>query len=677
MRDITARICNSAAHRSSADTTHGLCRFSTPHGESYRTADCRILQTISLLGWTALLVLVGFGCGPRPKVVPPPNLNLVLVTVDTARVDAFGTFGGDGAHTPNFDQLAREGVKFSDVSVCTPLTLPSHYTIMTSTWPWTHGIVQNGKGAVHPELATLAETLHASGFSTRAVVASFVLKRMFGLARGFDDYDQAMPSTGTHRVALERGAADVADTAIRALDQLQSSRFFLWVHFYDAHYPYLSNQGHANDSRAAYLEEVALVDQHFGRIVQALQRLGLDENTLIAILGDHGEGLGDHGELEHGYLLYEPTIRVPMILSGPGYIESQQVVNEPVRTLDVAPTLLDYLGVEKPAPFQGQSVRPLIEGSSKNWNPVSLAQTSVAHRNLGLASLTSLREGDWKYIRGGREQLYNVAIDPLEKYNLIATEDERSKRLSRRLDDLLGEDIGDDPEAFEGGVDSETVQALQVLGYSESSPEASSIGAVLNGGGADPALHMEVVEKYSEAIRAIGLDDLEHALQLLREVVPVIPNASSPINQLSRIYRRLGREDEILSTCREFLLQDPNAGSIRLFYARQLLRRKLLVEGISELEIVLKQEPNSLEARLECGNAYRAVQDWGSARFHFEEIRMIEPDHVGALLGLAKIELAEGHPETAYDLLEWAYEIEPRPDVEKLLKHTLNETGRQ
>ena len=610
-------------------------------------------------------------------MAPPPNLNLVLVTVDTARVDSFGCFGGDDAHTPNFDQLARDGVRFSDVSVCTPLTLPSHYTIMTSTWPWTHGVVQNGKGKVHPELATLAQTLQSSGFSTRAIIASFVLKSMFGLGQGFDDYNQTMPPTGEHKGALERGAADVVDTAIRALDQLQGSRFFLWVHFYDAHFPYKSKKGHANDSRDAYLEEVALVDLHFGRIVRALQRLGLAEQTLIAVLGDHGEGLGDHGELEHGCLLYEPTIRVPMILSGPGFIEGQRIVTLPVRTLDVAPTLLDYLGIEAPAPFQGHSLRSLIEGSTKNWNPVSLAQTSVAHRTLGLASLTSLRQGDWKYIRGGREQLYNVAVDPLEKYNLIAKETERGMRLSRRLDDLLGNDARDRVESFEGAIDPETVQALQVLGYVGSSPETFPQAEPLKGGGADPALHMEVVERYSEAIRAIGLDDLENALRLLKEVVPVMPDAPAPINQLSRVYRQLGRGDEILTTCREFLREDPEAGSIRLFYARQLLRRKLSSEGISELEVVLKQQPNSLEARLVCGNAYRAVQDWGSARFHFEEIRMIEPDHVGALLGLAKIELAEGHPETAYDLLEWAYEIEPRPDVEKLLKRTLNETGRR
>ncbi|MEN8164220.1 MAG: sulfatase-like hydrolase/transferase [Acidobacteriota bacterium] len=610
-------------------------------------------------------------------MVPPPNLNLVLVTVDTARVDSFRSFGGDDAHTPNFDQLARDGVKFSDVSVCTPLTLPSHYTIMTSTWPWTHGVVQNGKGSVHPELTTLAEALHTSGFSTRAIVASFVLKRMFGLAHGFDDYNQTMPSIGEHRAALERGAADVADTAIQALDQLQGSRFFLWVHFYDAHFPYKSKKGHSNDSRNAYLEEITLVDQHFGRIVKALQHLGLTEHTLLAVLGDHGEALGDHGELEHGCLLYEPTIRVPMILSGPGFIEEQKVVTKPVRTLDVAPTLLDYLDIEKPAPFQGQSLRPLIEGSNKNWNPVSLAQTSVAHRDLGMASLTSLREGDWKYIRGGREQLYNVTVDPLETNDLTAEEGERATRLSRHLDALLGEDAVGRSGPSKGSIDPETAQALQALGYAGASVEEYSNSQSLKAGGADPALHMEVVEQYSAAVRAIALGDLERALRLLSEIVPAIPDAPAPINQLSRLYRQLGRVDEILTACREFLREDPTAGSIRLFYARQLLRRKLFSEGISELEVVLEYDPGSLEARLECGNAYRAVQDWNSARFHFEQVRTIEPDHVGALLGLAKIDLAKGHPETAYDLLEWAYEIEPRPDVEKLLKRALKEGGRQ
>jgi len=184
---------------------------------------------------------------------------------------------------------------------------------------------------------------------------------------------------------------------------------------------------------------------------------------------------------------------------------------------------------------------------------------------------------------------------------------------------------------------------------------------------------MEVVEKYSEAVRAIGLGDLEHALRLLREIVPVMPDAPAPINQLSRVYRRLSREDEIMTACREFLREDPEAGSIRLFYARQLLRRKLFSEGISQLEVVLEQNPGSLEARLECGNAYRAIQDWNSARFHFEQIRAVEPDHIGALLGLAKIDLAEGQPETAYDLLEWANEIEPRPEIERLLQRALTE----
>ncbi len=235
-----------------------------------------------------------------------------------------------------------------------------------------HQVRANGVGTLAESTTTLAEAFQAQGFATRAVVASFVVKRMFGLAQGFEVYDERMPLAAPRQPALERPADLVAEAAIQNLRDVAGGRFFLWIHFYDAHHPYLSTTGNSPDSRQAYMEEIELVDRQLGRVLATIEELGIANTTAVVVVGDHGEGLGDHGELDHGSFLYETTQHVPLIIKVPGWTPAGQSVSARVRTVDVAPTLLELAGVAPLEIMQGSSLVPDARRTRNRCGPYRL-----------------------------------------------------------------------------------------------------------------------------------------------------------------------------------------------------------------------------------------------------------------------------------------------------------------
>ncbi|HET9300886.1 MAG TPA: sulfatase, partial [Candidatus Polarisedimenticolaceae bacterium] len=340
-------------------------------------------------GLLPLLGLVACASGPSP---PGRPVNVVLITMDTVRADHLGCYGGSAA-TPKLDALARAGARFDQATAAAPLTLPSHATILSGLLPPAHGLRNNGGGALPGTVETLATRLSSAGYRTGAFVGAFVLDHRFGLGRGFDVYDDAI--TRGDRVAdaleAERPGNVVVDRALEWLARDPGGKpFFLWVHLYDAHAPYAPPSPYREQyAGRLYDGEIAFVDAQVGRILAAV-----GPGALVAVVADHGEALGDHGEETHGLLLYQPTLRVPLLVQGPG-IRAGTVVERAVGLADLAPTLASLAGTSLKA--DGRDLSAALRSGEEPPSADVYSETEYP-RLFGWAGMAALRRGARKHI---------------------------------------------------------------------------------------------------------------------------------------------------------------------------------------------------------------------------------------------------------------------------------------
>ena len=311
----------------------------------------------------------GTDFGQLPSGVNRSRLNLVVVTLDTTRADRLGAYGRANAGTPNLDALAQDGVLFEHASTAAPITLPAHSSIFTGRFPPQHGVRDNGGYFLNDQEQTLAETLKARGYATGGFIAAYVLDSKWGINQGFDTYfdDFDLSKFKVFSMGnIQRPGNEVVDRALPWIDQQRGAPFFAWIHLYDAHTPYSPPEPfrsqHPDDP---YQGEIAFADAQVGRVVQFLRDRDLFDRTVILVIGDHGESLNDHGEEGHGFFVYESVVHVPMIVRTPFSGMRGRKVADPVRSVDVMPTVLDLLGVNKPegAVIDGQSITPLMTGA--------------------------------------------------------------------------------------------------------------------------------------------------------------------------------------------------------------------------------------------------------------------------------------------------------------------------
>jgi arylsulfatase A-like enzyme/Tfp pilus assembly protein PilF len=443
----------------------------------------------------AASVAAGMACSttPEPPATAPTPRHLIIVTIDTLRADRLGAYGSTTVPTPNFDRLAREGVRALDATTHVPITRPSHATLFTARYPAEHGVRDNISLPLAKEVPTLAETLHAQGFATAAFVSTFVLSSPSGLDRGFDHYDDAfeVPQGDEEAVFLstvQRRGDETLTKVEQWLDarspETRAKRTAMWVHLYDPHDPYEPPEPFA--SRFAdrlYDGEVAWTDTLLGRLRASLEARQLWDDALVIVTADHGEALGEHDETGHGFFAYETTLKIPFVLRGPG-VPANGTLDGTVRLVDVAPTVLDLLGLPAlPGTHTGTSIAShLADGASP------LARTTYAESLTPLvhyqwSDLRVLRDGAWKYILAPRPELYDLASDPGETRDLSASNTATARKLRAALEGLLRaeRERAVDPAASVSALSADTLQKLGALGYV--SPGAAK-GSVAQG--ADP-----------------------------------------------------------------------------------------------------------------------------------------------------------------------------------------------
>jgi len=422
-------------------------------------------------GVAVVLLTLRSGRPNAPAVSHVAARSLVLITVDTLRADRVGAYGWKAARTPAMDAIAARGVRFQRAFAPAPITLTSHASLLTGLYPPGHGSRHNGM-RVRGDVATLATVLREQGWATGAFVGAFPLDRRFGLDRGFERYGDRMPRTSDGRLLNERPGRVVVDEALNWLNGVGDRRFFLWVHLFEPHAPYEPDAARGPNGGTLppglrYDDEIARADVEIGRL---LAGLGARISTaLVVVAGDHGEAFGEHGEITHSIFLYDTTLRVPLIMAGPGMGAGPSAPKSDVSLLDVFPTVLDALGLPR-RDVDGVSLLPLARGDTISARDI-YAETFAPLLDFGWSSLRSVRSGPWKYVAAPSPELYDVAGDPGEERNQEPAQEQVVRDMAARVAKYSGPELPAAPAGQQP--DSEARSRLGSLGY----VSASSSGA--------------------------------------------------------------------------------------------------------------------------------------------------------------------------------------------------------
>ena len=636
----------------------------------------------------AVLMLLLATAAPAPAQTDPwapataasPPLNLILLSLDTTRQDYLSCYGFAQATTPNLDRLAAEGILFRDATTPVPITLPAHATMLTGLYPFEHGVRNNGSFVVPPEATTLAELLKEQGYATGAVMGAFPLESRFGLAQGFDFYDDrfASASAALEGEFTQRPAAEVTRVG-REWIAKQTGPFFLWCHYYDPHAPYRPVEPHASKFPAdAYAGEIAAMDAAIGDLISDLRTRGLLERTVIIAAGDHGEGLGEHEERTHTIFIYATTQRVPFIVrlpsSGPfgGAAWRGKKVDGLVNLVDLMPTAWNALGLPQTAlpAMTGQSLLPLVQGAARPREWV-YHETLVPSLEYGASDLRGLETADWKYIRAPREELYHLRKDPHELKNLAEKEKAQVRTMQAQLAEVIRGEAGASPRT----VDAETAERLRSLGYLGGTAD-------LSGGGpkADPKDIAWVYESINQAQTLAALRQNAAALRLIDSVLTAHPQAPLAQRLKGTYLTRLGRGaeavkvyDEILAACHNC----PDETRQRQERASALFTAGRAPDALREVRDLRARAPREQGLWLLEGEILEAQKDVAGARTAYAKEAELYPREPLPQVKLGNLELARGRKAEAEKAYRRALEINPRySDALVMLADLLDSQGR-
>lgn len=636
-----------------------------------------------------LLCVFWLAASAMAGTATPQFPNIILVTLDTVRADRMGFLGSSRNLTPHLDALARQSVVFTRAYSQVPLTTASHATILTGTYPQFHKVNDFGVPLAN-DLPYAPELLRARGYRTAAFVGSLILdpaaKSAPGFDRGFQTYD-----AGYHRrrpredryQAIERRGEEVVSHALAWLNQHPRGPFFLWIHLYDAHDPYDPPEPFKTRFAAApYDGEIAYVDSVVGWLFSRLRVLGLYENSVIAVMSDHGEALGDHGELTHGVFLYDETIRVPLLIKLPREVSAGKRIERQVGLVDVLPALLQTAGAPVPKDVQGESLLPLMKPASGSVNmqiPVErpvYAESDYPHRTFGWSSLRSLRSGRYLFIEAPRRELYDQTSDPEAKTNLSKSSSAVADTLAGQLESFRRKTTSS-REAPKTKMDPDLQEKLAALGYVASDSNSSTLPGVKESD-ADPKDKVEIVNLLHQA------EMLEENSQFA-EAVPLLEQAIAFEADMPIAYLKLGTALSILKNypkavpiLRKAVELRPDLTTPRFQLGSALFETEDFEGAAAQFESVLARFPDWAEARFSLGTAYARLDRMPDAIREYEKVIESRPNHYGAHLLLGRALALSGDPEAALPKLLQAAKLQPEsPEPHLFLADAYVQLGRE
>lgn len=592
--------------------------------------------------------------------------NLLIVTVDTLRADRVGAYGRVGAHTPAMDSLAKAGVLVEDAVVHVPQTRPSHASLFTGRLPYEHGLRDNFSPPLQPHFPTLAEVLKAHGYATAGFVGAYPVSRDSGLDRGYDEFDDPFGVSAKRESVVEepeRRGAEVTDRALVWLGGLKRRPFFAWVHLFDPHAPYdPPPPWRRRFAGNPYDGEVAYADQQVGRLLAWLDKAGERQSTLVVVTSDHGEGLGDHGEDEHLFFVYESTLRVPLLLRWPGKLPAGARVKGQFPGVDLMPTTLALLGVPSPATSGIGRAVELREGR-RIPDSESYAESLYGQLHFGYAPLRALRAEGWKYIDAPRPELYDLRQDPGETRNRVGDRGQVAEAMRRRLPAL---DKADAPNAAAASA-PEAAERLAALGYIG--------GAFFTGtpSGADPKDKIGEFQEYrretTAALRLFARRDFSAAVNVLQRLARPVPTPDGQVRErrsfnvsfyLGRSLLELRRFREAIRPLQEALELSPKTASTYVHLARALAGAGSIEDGLVIAERGLSLAPNHSDLHHMRGRLLLRRGNEGGALAALSRARTLDPANALVAVDLANLHRNGGALDKALVQADAAVRLDPR-----------------
>lgn len=615
------------------------------------------------------------------------DLDVLLITIDTLRADALGCYGNTSVETPWIDRLAGAGVRFASAHAQNVVTLPSHANILSGRYPLDHGVRDNAGFRFPRGTDTLATLLSARGYHTGAFVSAFPLDSRFGLDHGFDVYDDQLgdPDVRTAFLMPERPGARTVALARKWREAQGTARTFTWLHLYEPHFPYTPPEPFATRyAQSPYHGEVAYADALLGPVLEPLLRAGRDGRTLVILTGDHGEGLGEHGEKTHGIFAYDSTLHVPLILYAPRLFGARAVADR-VRHIDILPTVLDALGIAPPSGLPGRSLLPLAFGHREDPAP-SYFEALSSSLNRGWAPLTGLAEDRLKLIDLPIPELYDLDADPHEMKNLAAVQTLSLEAIRGRLDRLRATDQG----IARSAETAEAREQLRSLGYAST----SAPGKPHYGPEDDPKRLIGLEAAIQDVVTLFQAGRLEEAMARVKGVLAQRPDMPLALQHLAYLQRQTGDLDGAVATLQRSLAlhaddtesaallgaylnesghareaaavlgayaarQDPDL-DILMARGAALAQMGRIPDAVATFERALAIDPSNAVAKANLGTVYLGIRDYARARSILEEALALDPDVSRAHNALGVLAAETGRPEEAITHWKRAVELNPK-----------------
>ncbi|MBN2372422.1 tetratricopeptide repeat protein [bacterium] len=648
-----------------------------------------ICTVIMVLSGLCILQGTAFSMG---SLIKRHEYNLFLITIDTIRADHLGCYGYKNIKTPNIDKLASEGAIFSQTISPVPITLPSHSSIMTGLYPVQHGVRNNGNFSLSRDAVTIAEIMRENGYQTGACVGSFILDSIFGLDQGFDYYDDNF-TPGKKRSNFlynERKAGDVTRIGIQWLEKHKDNKFFLWLHYYDPHSPYFPPFPFSVEYRdRPYDGEIAYVDVCLGELFKQMDDMGLMDHTIVILVGDHGEGLGDHNEDTHTIFIYDATLRVPFIIRAPDLIKEGTNVNALVSTVDILPTVIDQFGLKPLKGLAGKTLMPLMNGQAKQIHSQILCESLFPELNFGWSRLEGIRTPEWKYIYAPSQEIYQIIEDPGEKKNVFQKGSSDHEGWKVSLDRLKNDYPPASWAVQQARLNPETEQRLKSLGYVWTRAE---IDKEEDKPRPDPKELIQVMNYMDNGISYILLESYHQAIEEFQKIVRVDPQNTAAYFHLGSAYEEKGDLDQAEIFFRKTLELNPDhayvynrlgliqykRGNLELalaefkksleifeyvevYYNISLVyeKQRKIENAIAAIEKSLELDPDYVESWNQLGSLYLTQNNLQEAAKYFKKALYLDPVHVKAHVNLGLVYSSMGRTEDAIKQFTVAAELDP------------------
>ncbi|MGD0790564.1 MAG: sulfatase-like hydrolase/transferase [Terriglobales bacterium] len=596
-----------------------------------------------------------------------PALNVVLITIDTLRADHVGCYGYKQIKTPNIDGLAADGVRFERAFAVVPVTLPSHSSMLTGTYPMLSGMHDFSGNKLSPLQPTLAAVLKQAGYQTGAVIAAAVLDSRFGLNQGFDFYYDHFDFSRLDEANLdemERPGNVVADVALDWLAKNSQKKFFLWMHLYDPHFPYHPPEPYSREYAAQpYDGEIAFADEQVGRLLRFLKEKGIYRNTLIVLCGDHGESLGEHGEKTHGFFIYNATMHVPLIIRLPGNAAARTVA-DPVSLVDLMPTVLGAVGVEIPSQVQGRNLLPELradQAERDRADRILYGETFLPRIHFNWSELRGSENAKYHFIDAPRPELYDLAKDPGEVHNLLTEKKAVAEEMRAKLVGMIRDYSAGKELAEKTGLDPALMERLKALGYAGfsggSDPTISSRDLP------DPKDRVATYELISDAIADSQHGRYHESIEKLKDVVKTEPN-SVPAHYLRGLdFYHLKMFAEAVDELQKTVQLSPDYALAFFNLGMAQAHTGQIDAAIATLQRTLQLDASNFEAAFNLGVAFIQKKQLEPAAAALRQSVTIYPEFARGHRALGETLLYQNKLDDAIAELRRAVELAPQEPI--------------